>query len=376
MGPFALAFAGTYFFSRDMSMRKILFFLILVVGISVLALRLIPQVSSPIVAAGTIEARTIRIGSKVGGRIATVHMQEGDRVRAGDLLVEFESAGLAAELDQARAQRAEVAAQLARLEHGARPEELAEARATANKTNGMRNAEVAQTHAELDRAETDLGNAERSFRRAAALRIKDLVSRQSLDDLEARWHAQQAAVRAARQALAASEARLKAGRAVTLRTENGFRPEDIDAGRAALARTEAAVREVEARYAEREVRAPADATVEVFERRPGDLVGAGIILARLLEDRQLYIMVYVPETQVGQVRIGQPVTVQVDALPNALQPGRVEQIREEAEFLPRNVQTPEERAHQVIGVKVGLGKTDAHLHPGMAATVNFSEIQP
>ncbi|CAK0761191.1 HlyD family secretion protein [Gammaproteobacteria bacterium] len=357
-------------------MRKILLFLVLMGGIGALVLKFMPRPPSPIVAAGTIEARTIRVGSKVGGRIAMVHMQEGDRVRAGDLLVEFEAVGLAAELDQARAQRAEAAAQLARLEHGARPEEVAEARATANKTDGIRNAEVAQAHAELDRAKTDLGNAERSFHRAATLRAKDLVSRQNLDDLEARWHAQQAAVRVAQQALAAAEARLKAGRAITLRTEHGFRPEDVEVGRAALARAEAAVHEVEARYAEHEVHAPTDATVEVFDRRPGDLVGAGTILARLLEDRQLYLMVYVPETMIGQIHVGQPVMVLVDAFPNAAQPGRVEQIREEAEFLPRNVQTPEERVHQVMGVKVGLGETDTHLHPGMAATVQFSEHRP
>ncbi|CAK0750204.1 HlyD family secretion protein [Gammaproteobacteria bacterium] len=358
-------------------MRKILLLLVVIGGCGALVLQFVPHTERRLTAAGTIEARTIRIGSKVGGRIAEVHTQEGSRVRTGELLVVFEATSLAAELDQARAQRAEAAAQLARLEHGARPEEVAEARATANQTKGMRNAEVAQARAELERAQTDLGNAERSARRAAALRAKDLVSRQSFDDLEAHWHAQQAVVRAAQQAVMAAEAHLSAGRAVTLRTEHGFRVEDIDAGRAALARAEAAVREVEARYAEREVRAPADAIVEVFDRRPGDLVAAGTVLARLLEDRQLYVMVYVPETQVGQVLIGQAVKVRVDAFPNVVHPGRVEQIREEAEFLPRNVQTPEERVHQVIGVKVGFGESDPHLHPGMTAEVEFSgTLQP
>ncbi|CAK0766909.1 HlyD family secretion protein [Gammaproteobacteria bacterium] len=357
-------------------MRKILLLLVVVGGLGAAMLKFIPHPERPLSAAGTIEARAIRVGSKIGGRIAEIYVREGDRVRSGDRLVMFEAPELAAALDQVRAQHAEAEAQLARLEHGARPEEVAEARAIADQTQGMRNAEVAQARAELDRAQTDLANAERNTRRAAALRAKDLVSRQNYDDLESRWHGQQAAVRATRQALTAAEARLTAARAVTLRTERGFRPEEIDAGRAAVARTAATVRETEARYAEREVRAPVDAVVEVLDHRPGDLIPAGAVFARLLEDRQLYVMVYVAETQVGKVLVGQAVKIHVDGFSEATSSGRVEQIRSEAEFLPRNVQTPEERVHQVIGVKVGLGETNPGLHPGMTAVVEFPGVAP
>ena len=351
--------------------RTLLLVLALLIGGGMLVWQWIPNPAHGLTASGTIEARTIRIGSKVGGRITEIHLQEGDRVHAGELLVVFDAPELLAALDQARAQRNNAAAQLARLEHGSRPEEIAEARANADRLQGMRNAEVAQARDELERARIDLGNADRSFHRAEALRAQNLVSRQSLDDLEAHWHAQEATVRADQQALAAAEARLAAARAVTLRIEHGSRPEDIDAGRAALANADAAVREAEARYQEREVRAPADAVVEVFDRRPGDLVAAGTILARLLEDQQLYMMVYVPEPEIGQVTLGQAVDVRVEAFPGTIQPGRVEQIREESEFLPRNVQTTEEREHQVIGVKIGLGKTQRPLHPGMVGEVTF-----
>ncbi len=355
--------------------RIVLLFLVLLGGAGTITWQFMPHVAHAFSAAGTIEARTIRIGSKIGGRIAEVHMQEGDRVHAGDRLIVFDAPELLAALEQARAQRANAVAQLARLTHGSRPEEIAEARANAGKTQGMRNAEVDQARAELERAQVDLGNAERSFRRAEALRTRDLVSHQSLDDLEARWHTQQAVVHADQEALAAAKARLTAAQAVTLRMENGTRPEDIDAGRAVLASAEAAVQEAEARYAEREVRAPTEAIVEVFDQRPGDLVAAGAVLARLLENRPHYLMVYVPETKIGKVVVGQSVDVQVDAFPKPVR-GRVEQIREEAEFLPRNVQTSDEREHQVIGVKVGLVEIDPHLHPGMTAEVTFPDVVP
>ncbi len=357
-------------------MRKVLLLVVLVIGLGFVTAHFMSHPAHALTAAGTIEARTIHIGSKVGGRIMAVHMREGQRVHAGDLLIVFDAPELQAALEQAQAQRANAAAALARLEHGARPEEIIEARANADKTQGLCNSQVAQARAELERAKIELGNAARSFHREETLRAKNLVSHQSLDDLESRWHTQEATVRVLEQALQVAQARLEAARAVTLRTENGSRPEDIDAGRAQLASAEAAVREAEAHYNERLVRAPVDAVVEVFDRQPGDLVAAGAVLARLLEDRHLHITVYVPEPKIAAVLLGQTVKVRVPALPGLQQSGRVEQIREEAEFLPRNVQTSEEREHQVIGVKVGLGETDPHLHPGMMGEVEFPAGSP
>jgi multidrug resistance efflux pump len=87
----------------------------------------------------------------------------------------------------------------------------------------------------------------------------------------------------------------------------------------------------------------------------------------------MYIMVYVPETRIGAVQLGDTAELRITSLPTETFPVRVEQIRQQAEFLPRNVQTPEERIHQVIGVKLRVEGGDRRLHAGMSAQVTFPE---
>ena len=121
------------------------------------------------------------------------------------------------------------------------------------------------------------------------------------------------------------------------------------------------------------MRSPADAVVEVLDLRPGDLVPANAPVARLLEADQLYLMVYVPQSQIGHVRVGQSAEIRIDAFEESFR-GVVEQIRQQAEFLPRNVQTKEEREHQVIGVKLRVENPGNKLRAGISADVRFGEL--
>jgi multidrug resistance efflux pump len=135
---------------------------------------------------------------------------------------------------------------------------------------------------------------------------------------------------------------------------------------------EGQLKETEARWAEREVRAPAAAVVETMDLRPGDLLPANSPVAQLLEADQLYLMVYVPETQIGSVQIGRAAQIQVDTFPRQRFQAQVEQIRQQSEFLPRNVQTKEERVHQVVGVKLRVENHDKLLRAGISADVQFA----
>ncbi|MBI1731978.1 MAG: efflux RND transporter periplasmic adaptor subunit [Gammaproteobacteria bacterium] len=326
----------------------------------------------PLVVYGTIEARNIEVGSKEGGRIAEVLVREGDAVAGGTLLLRFEAPEMEARVQQFRGVLALARANLAKMEKGSRPEEIAEARAAAAAdAAGFRGAEVAQSRAELERARAELVNAELRLKRARDLRSQDLVPQQALDDAEAAHRSARAAVDAANRAVNAAQGRLEAARAVTARVESGFRSEEVEAARAELQRAEGALLEAEARYAEREVRVPADAVVETLDVRPGDLIAPGKPVAKLLEAGQMYIMIYVPETRIGAVRLGQRAELRVNSFPGETFPLTVEQIRQQAEFLPRNVQTPEERVHQVIGVKLRLDRADQRLRAGMSAQVTF-----
>ena len=117
--------------------------------------------------------------------------------------------------------------------------------------------------------------------------------------------------------------------------------------------------------------APSDATVEVLDVRPGDLIAPNTPVATLLERDQIYIRIYIPETEIGHVTLGQKAEVRVDSFAKTVFDGVVEQINQQAEFLPRNVQTREERVHQVFGVKVRIDDPSNRVRAGMAADVKL-----
>jgi multidrug resistance efflux pump len=222
---------------------------------------------------------------------------------------------------------------------------------------GYRREEIAQAQADLDRVRAEAENAEGTWKRAQQLAAEGVFSRQQRDDAQAAYEAAVARVRNAQQ------------RAAEL--EGGFRREDIAAARADLKRAEGELAEAEARYRERQVMAPAAAVVEVMDVRPGDLVAPNAAIALLLERDQIYIRIYVPETRIGLVRLGQRAEVSVDSFPGRIFTAEVEQINQKAEFLPRNVQTREERVHQVVGVKLRIHDPEGVIRPGMAADVKM-----
>jgi multidrug resistance efflux pump len=327
---------------------------------------------------GTVEARNIRVGSKIGGRIDKVLVREGDTVEAGQLLISFDDKELQASLAQSRANAVKA-------ERGFRPEEIAEARASAaqakaeyeQRRNGYRQEDIAAAQADLDRATADEVRTRLDFQRYDALAQKDLVSKQQRDTAEANWKMAAAMKQNAQHKLdelkrgyrpeeiASAEARYRQTQATLEKFEHGSRPEDIAAARAALAYDEA-------RYRERQVVAPSAATVEVLDVRPGDLIAPNTPVATLLERDQIYVRIYIPETEIGRVHLGQKAEIHVDSFPNQAFSGSVEQINQQAEFLPRNVQTREERVHEVFGVKVRIDDSSRRVRAGMAADVKLN----
>jgi HlyD family secretion protein len=93
-------------------------------------------------------------------------------------------------------------------------------------------------------------------------------------------------------------------------------------------------------------------------------------VATILEPDQLWVRVFVPETRLGLVRVGQAVTLTVDTFPKRAFPGKVVEISPRAQYTPRNVQTLDQRSEQVFGVKVAVDPTP-ELKPGMAALVRL-----
>ncbi|MGA8090783.1 MAG: efflux RND transporter periplasmic adaptor subunit [Terracidiphilus sp.] len=340
---------------------------------------------------GTIETREIQIGSKIGGRVTQVHVDEGQVVKAGTTLVLFECDELKAQRVQAEAKLEQAQADLDKMLRGNRPEEIAQSDATARAQqatfeaarNGPRRQEIDQAQADFAAAVADAANAEIFYQRMQKLVATDTISRQQFDDAREKRDAAAQRAESTRQHLAllqagtrpedlrAAQDKYKQAEAAAILARKGFRKEDIESARGRLAEAQGSVAELDARLREAELTAPSDAVVEVVSVRPGDLVPAGRIVATMLEASQLWVKVYIPETDLAHVRLGQHATVQVDSFGNRAFEGHVGQIASQAEFLPRNVQTKSDREHEVFGVKVYVDNAQQVLKSGMSATVRL-----
>jgi multidrug resistance efflux pump len=342
-----------------------------------------------LVLSGTVEADEIHVGSKVGGRIAAVLVKEGEEVKQGQPLIRFETYDLDARRAEAAAAVSQAEANLQKALNWFRPEEVAEARAQAEAAwmaleqarKGPRPQEIEAARAELDASQADYEVAKASLARVEQLIRSGVLSRQDYDNAKAAFDRAAGRRDAARQRLELllagtrteeierAERLYRQAAARRELVERGARKEEIDAARAQVERTRATLRAIETQLAELEVLSPADAFVEVLQVRPGDLINPSAAVATLVEVDRLWVRVYVPEPQLGHVQLGTEVKVQVDSFPDRGFTGRVEHIASRGEFTPRNVQTREEREHQVFAVRVRLDNSEGKLRAGMAADV-------
>jgi len=340
---------------------------------------------------GTVETREIQVGSKIGGRVSAVPVEEGQQVSAGALLVRFECDELKAQRVQAAAAIEQAQADMDKMLRGNRPEEIEQAEAAAKAQqeafdaarNGPRKEDLAQGRADYEAAKADAVNSEAFFHRMEKLAATDTISRQQFDDAREKRDAAKERAESARQHLAelevgtrpedlrAAEARFHQAQAAAVLSRKGFRKEDIEAARGRLDEAHGKLAELDVRLKEAELLSPANATVEVVSVRPGDLVPAGQIVVKMQESSQIWVKVYLPETDLARVRVGEAASIHVDGAKGVVFNGHVGQIASQAEFLPRNVQTLDDREHQVFGVKIFLDNPVGILKSGMSATVRL-----
>lgn len=344
-----------------------------------------------IVLSGNIEADEIHIGSKVGGRIAEVLVREGQEVKQGEPLIRFEAYDLTARRADAQAAIAQAEANYQKLLNGFRPEEVAQAKAQAEAAwmaleqarNGPRRQEIEAARGQLEAANADYEVARTTLARVEKLVRNGVQSRQDYDNAKAAFDRASGQRNAAKQNLdlllagTRSEEIKRAERQYNEAAANyqmmqhGSRKEDIAAARAQLERARAALQQIDTQLNELEVKAPADAFVEVLRVRPGDLINASAPVATLVELNRLWVRVYMPEPELGYAQLGKEVTVKVDSYKNQDFKGTIEQIASRGEFTPRNVQTRSEREHQVFALRVRVDNSSHQLRAGMAADVSI-----
>ena len=277
---------------------------------------------------GTIETDEARVASRYGGRVEKILAQEGDALKAGQVIVDLNAAEL-------RARRDQLAAQLAELVAGPRQEEI----------------DAAKHDWEALAAESE--QARSDAKRAGELFLQKTISPAEHD---------QAVTRASifEKNVAAAKSRYDLLLA-------GTRPERIALARAQLA-------EIDAQLSEMKVAAPGDCVLEVLSVKVGDVLAPNREVATLLLTNHIWVRVFVPEPWLGHIAVGDAVKVRVDSFAGKDFPGAVEQIAREAEFTPRNVQTVEDRIKQVFSVKVRLDNSEGQLRAGMSADVIFPNV--
>jgi multidrug resistance efflux pump len=338
---------------------------------------------------GTVEARTISVGSRAGGRIAKVLVKEGDAVAAAQPLIELEPGDWPAQLLQANAQEASALAVLDKLKKGARPEELDQARARTltaqaalqQAVAGARPEEVQAAEARLSAQEIAVQKAKLESQRAQALDREGAMARADLDNANLALSeavAQRDALRnqldelqhgSRREEVAQARAREMEQAASMKLVIAGTREEDLRVAQASVDAAHGRVQQVQSMIDELTIRAPLVARVEALDLRPGDILPPNATAAVLLEEKELYVRIYVPETLLGRLHVGQSVPISVDSFPGREFRGVVKHINEVGEYSPRNLQTADERADQVFATRVELEEGFDQLRAGMAAFI-------
>ncbi len=338
---------------------------------------------------GTVETQDVRLSSRVGGRVARVYVKESQMVEPGATIVELEMPELDAQRAQLVAQKEAAEAVLLRLKNGPRVEEKAAAKAAvdaavarlARMQKGYREEEIEQARSDLAALRADLQNALVELNRERSLLEKGASARTDYDAAVARHGRFEGQVNAAAAKLKMYEsgyriediaemqadlARLQANYDLLVA---GTRPEEIAEAEANVQKLQGQIDEIDVKRNERTVVAPERALVEVLLVRPGDIAAPNQPVALVLRAEDLWVKAYISEVDLGRIRLGQKVEVTCDAYPNKRFGGVITHIASASEFTPRNVQTIDERRHQVFGFKVRVADPQGVFKSGMAADV-------
>ena len=344
---------------------------------------------------GTLQSESAQVGSTIGGRVTSVRASDGERVRSGQVLVTLDDSGQRAALAAAQGQVAQAAAALADLEAGPRPQEVARAlaaeasaKATLDKTpQELRVArdDLRQAQAGLSQAQAQGTQATLAYERAQRLYAQGAISAQARDDARATYQSAVASVRSHKAAVGAAHARLIEAQtadtnvaqasyqsAVAARqlVQAGARPQTITGAQAALDSARANVAAAQTNLREMVIHAPADGIVDALDLRVGDLVAPRAQVALVREFRDPYVRIYVAQRDLDKIKVGQRVSARSDALGTTID-GTVEQIDQDAQFTPRDIQTREDRADLTYGVKVRVHDPDRRLPGGTTVEVTL-----
>ena len=286
---------------------------------------------------GNVDLRQVALAFNNSERIAAVLVQEGDRVKRGQVLARLDKSRLEPQVAEAEATVAAQREAVERLRNGSRPQEIAEARAN------------------VESAKADAINARGQYERRRTLAANSVVSQQDLEN--------------ARAALDVAEAKLTMNQKALDLVIAGPRKEDIGQAEAELRADEAQAAFLRQELADAQLLAPVDAVVRTRLMEPGEMASPQKPVFSLAVTDPKWVRAYVAEPDIGKLRTGLAASVALDSFPHRRFNGWVGFISPVAEFTPKTVETTELRTSLVYEVRIFVKDPSDELHLGSPATV-------
>jgi HlyD family secretion protein len=337
---------------------------------------------------GRIEGDDSAVSSKATGRLLEAKVREGDEVKAGDVIAVLDDQQLRDREAEAQATVAQAEARLefSRKQIAVLEDQLRQNSVETGQSKVDANGRVSQAQGELAAAEADLAQQEAAYK--LALFDKDAYTRLAQTGAVSERQGKQAETTAETQAalVAAAKRKVDAARGSLAMAQATLSNPDIRGLQAAMIHRQiaqqeadiasttadeqharAALLEAKANRNDLIVTAPFDGTVVTRTAEPGEVLTAGTPIVTLLDLHKVYLRGYIPEGQIGRVKVGQAAHVYLDSNPNQPLDAFVQRIDPQATFTPENTYFRDDRVKQVVGVKLGLKTGFGYAKPGMPA---------
>ncbi len=344
------------------------------------------EASRFITLSGRIEGDDSGVATKTAGRVLEIRVREGDNVNEGEILAVLDDQQVRARQEQARGavEGAEARAKAAQAQIAILQEQLQQTQLLKEQAEVDAEGRVSQAQADLAAAEADLARQEASFRLASFDKeaytrlaesgaVSERQGRQAVataDQEVAAVAASTRRVEAVRGALTIAKANLanagiRAAQTAAVQKQIAQQQAEIVSATASAAQARAQLVEAQANLQDLTVRAPFNGTVMTRTAEPGEVIQAGTVIVTLLDLTKVYLRGFVPEGQIGRVKIGQAARVYLDSKPDQPIEAYVLRIDPQATFTPENTYFRDDRVKQVVGVKLQLKGATGFAKPGM-----------
>jgi HlyD family secretion protein len=341
-----------------------------------------------VVLSGRLEGDDSAVAAKITGRLLEVRVREGETVKAGDVIAVIDADQMQARQDQARAALAgaEARSAAARDQIAVLQQQLDQNELTGEQAKTDAAGRVHQAEASVAAAESDLAQLEASLKLAQwdneayqRLAKTGAVSERQGKQAAATADQQEAAVLAARRRLDAARGNLTIAQgslanpgirefaSETIRKQITQQQGEIASAKAASEQAKFQLQEAAENSEDLIVKAPFDGTVMTRAAEPGEVVSAGTAIVTLLDMSKVYLRGFVPEGEIGKVKIGQPARIYLDSAPDKPVAAAVLRIDPQATFTPENTYFRDDRVKQVVGVKLQIKDAIGFAKPGMPA---------